>query len=78
MTINKTATAVAWCDLHGKLLYATRKDARRIANKHRGEHKSPYECKEAHPGYWHIGALHPLVIQGQVARDGFKKRRGAA
>lgn len=77
MAINKTGTAVAWCDVHQKLLYATRKEARRIAHRHHGEHKSPYEC-DNQPSYWHIGALHPLVIQGEVARDGFKKRGDVA
>lgn len=73
MAVNKTALAVAYCNDHAKLLYANRKAARVIARRHRGEHKSPYEC-EYWPGHWHVGNLHPLVVAGVRTRAEVKKR----
>lgn len=73
MAINKTGIAVGWCDVHRKLLYAKRKDARIVANRHRGEHKSPYVCEE-YPEHWHIGTLHPLIVSGERTRDEIKTK----
>jgi hypothetical protein len=72
MVINKTAIATSWCEHHRKLSYISRKVARRVARRH-PEHKSPYRCTEQ-PELWHIGALHPLVLQGIKGRGQTKKR----
>jgi hypothetical protein len=73
MTINKTAIAVAWCDEHQKLLYGSRKEARVVARRHKGQHKSAYPC-DPDKWYWHVGELHPLVVAGVKTRDEVKKR----
>ena len=67
MAINKTALAVAYCDLHRKLLYLNRKQARQIARRH-PDHKTAYRCSER-PDLWHIGTPHPLVIAGKMTKD---------
>jgi len=67
--------AVAWCETHQKLLYATRKAARRGARKHPDKHKTAYPC-DALRG-WHNGSLHQLVMQGHRFRDDLGKRNVA-
>lgn len=73
MAINKTAIAVNWCEEHRKLSYASRKDARKVARRH-PEHKTPYRCMPNNPHLWHIGALHPLVLQGLKGKSQIKRR----
>lgn len=75
MTINKTASAAAWCEDHRKLLYYSRKEARRIARLH-PEHKTPYRCK-TQTNMWHIGAPHPLVLAGEKTRDQIYQRKSS-
>lgn len=62
--------AVGWCPDHGKLMYATRKDARRVAKQHaaKDEHKAPYPC-DSRDGYWHVGELGFLVTSGFMTRE---------
>lgn len=61
--------AIGWCPEHEKLLYPSRKEARRVARQHAGknEHKSPYPC-DTRDGYWHIGELGYLVTSGVMTR----------
>jgi hypothetical protein len=64
--------SIAWCEDHQKLLYFTRKEARRAARRH-PEHKTPYRCSVL-TGLWHVGALHPLVIAGEKTKDQIRNR----
>jgi hypothetical protein len=69
--LNKTAHAIGWCYYHGKLLYTTRKLARKAARAH-PHHKNAYSCEESggdHPGMFHIGELPLEIRQGHVSRD---------
>ena len=73
MTLNKTASAGGWCDIHQKLLYYTRKEARKIARLH-PEHKTPYRC-QVQPDMWHIGGPHKLVLAGVKTKDEIYQRK---
>jgi len=73
MTVNKTASAVAWCPVHGKLSYTSRKRAKAVARLHPG-HKSTYRC-DPQPHLWHVGELHPKIISGQTTREEMDRRR---
>lgn len=64
---NKTASAVAWCPVHGKLSYTDRKRARRVANQH-PEHKNVYRCND-NDRLWHIGRLPDEIRHGHVTKD---------
>lgn len=61
--------AVGYCDVHQKLNYKSRKDARHIAHRH-PDRKSAFKCEvnEIFP-VWHIGSLPSLVKHGQATRD---------
>lgn len=65
--VRKATSAVAWCDTHHKLLYPSRKGARKAARMH-PTHKAAYECTVLR-GYFHIGALPPAVVTGRITRD---------
>jgi hypothetical protein len=74
--VNKTATAVAYCKVHHKLLYTDRKRARNIAKQH-PQHKNVYRCEE-HDGLWHIGALPIEIKHGHISKEDFYRNRRAA
>jgi hypothetical protein len=63
----RNATALGWCTTHKKLLYLSRKDAKRIAKRHPG-HKSPFPCSD-NEELWHNGELGLRVIRGEATRD---------
>lgn len=67
--VNKTASAIAWCETHGKLLYTDRKRARAVARQH-PSHKNVYRC-DVSEGLWHIGGLPEEVRHGHVTKDEF-------
>lgn len=58
---------VAWCDKHQKKLYTRRRDAKRIAREHPGEHKVAYRCT-LRPHLWHVGEIPPQVLSGEQTR----------
>jgi hypothetical protein len=72
---NKTASAVAWCYWHSKLLYTDRKRARAVANQH-PKHKNVYRC-EVSDGLWHIGALPDEVKHGHLTKDEYYGSRAS-
>lgn len=52
-----TKRHVGRCDLHGKLLFASRKAARNAAKyAFPGERRNAYRCNEL-VDYWHFGSL---------------------
>lgn len=60
--------AFATCPVHGKVLFATRKIARRNASRlYPGEHFSAYPC-DAQQG-WHIGHLPAHIRAGENGRE---------
>ena len=66
---NKTAGAVAFCEVHGKLLWPDRKSARAVARQHHEDRKSVYPCSV--PGFghlFHVGHLAPEVKRGEMSR----------
>lgn len=67
MTAGQRANgSIGYCRDCEKLLYQTRKAARKITNVHHG-HKSTYRCP-ANPIFWHVGELPSPVIRGHVDR----------
>ena len=72
---NKTASAVAWCYTHNKLLYTDRKRARNVARQH-PQHKNVYRC-DANTELWHIGGLPDDVKHGHVTKDDYYGRRAS-
>jgi hypothetical protein len=69
MKIKHTSYAFGWCEVHGKLLYDSRKRAREVARaRHPSKHKSPYRCTNQ-PMFWHYGEVPPVVFSGQKTRD---------
>ncbi len=67
--VNKTSTAIGFCDFHRKLLYTDRKRARAVARQH-PMHKNVYRCS-VQDGMWHIGGLPDDVKHGHVDKDEF-------
>ncbi len=72
MSSSKVALADAWCEVHGKLMYSSRKNARKVARRLDG-HKNTYQCS-VQPDYFHVGELHPQVIAGERTRNSFTKK----
>lgn len=72
---NKTGSAVAYCDVHGKLSYTDRKRAKEVARQH-SEHKNAYRCDD-NPNHWHIGALPPEVRRGHLTKSEYYGRAAA-
>ena len=70
--INKTSTAIAFCEVHRKLLYTDRKRARAVARQH-PEHKNVYPCDVSEHLY-HIGRLPDEVRHGHMTKDEFYGR----
>lgn len=64
--MKRTAYAMGWCPVHGKLLYQSRKVAKKAAVKH-PSHKNEFRCSE-NQAMWHIGELPAVVIQGEMTR----------
>jgi hypothetical protein len=64
---NKTAGAVAFCELHQKLLWPDRKTARAVARQHHDDRKSVYHCS-VQPHLFHVGHLAPEVKHGEMSR----------
>lgn len=73
--INKTGSAIAYCEVHGKLLYTDRKTARGVSRQH-ATHKNVYRCDQS-PGWWHIGGLPVEVRRGNATKDEFYSRNAA-
>lgn len=73
MVRNKTADAVAYCDVHSKLLYADRKTARAVARKHHEDRKSVYRCS-VQEHLFHVGALWPEVKHGDLSRADMRRQ----
>jgi len=73
--LNKTATAIAYCDVHHKLLYTDRKRARSVARQH-PEHKNVYLCSVSEAMY-HIGRLPDEVRHGHMTKDEFYQEHTA-
>lgn len=67
--------AVTYCDAHGKYLYKSKSDAKRIAKEHRPR-KGVYRCDHK-PAYWHVGRLPRNVIQGRISRSQLVQREAA-
>jgi len=65
--VKKPTSAVAWCETHRKLMYPSRKGARKVARLH-PDHKVAYECS-VQDGYYHVGHLPPAVVEGRITRD---------
>lgn len=73
---HKPAKSIGWCPVHQKRMYTDRKRARRVARQH-SDHKNAYPC-DANEGMWHIGGLPGPVIRGEMSKDEFFNRGGAA
>jgi hypothetical protein len=56
------------CNYHDKWSYPSRKEARRIAREHHGEHKAVYPCT-FRPDWYHVGELDSNVIAGILSRE---------
>ena len=69
MHTDRSVGAIGYCYTCAKLLYPTRKRARKVTNVLTG-HKAPYRCP-ANNLYWHIGELPLPIIRGHTDRDGF-------
>ena len=65
--VNKTASAIAYCDVHRKLLYTDRKRARSVARQH-PEHKNVYPCS-VNVELYHIGRLPDEIRHGHMTKD---------
>ena len=65
--MKRSARALGWCLVHGKLLYLDRKTAKKAAHEHRS-HKNEFRC-DINPGLWHIGELPSAVISGEMTRN---------
>ncbi|HEY6073134.1 MAG TPA: hypothetical protein VIV15_07005 [Anaerolineales bacterium] len=65
--MRRSARAMGWCPVCGKLLYANRKIARKAAREHADRHMNEYPCG-ANPALWHIGGVPGAVIKGDVTR----------
>ena len=64
---NKIKLAIGYCPYHSKLLYMSRKDARKVARQHHPT-KSVYPCSVME-GYFHVGRLDPMVKQGHISKE---------
>lgn len=66
-TGRQAATAVGWCEAHGKLLFATRRSAKAFirVNFHDGDGMREYRCK-AVDGMYHVGHRPPAVRAGRM------------
>lgn len=69
----RSARAIGWCDFHGKLLYDSRKTARKVAREHHGDHKSEYECTVTH-ALFHVGEVPDEVIRGEMTRTEYFRK----
>lgn len=65
--MKRSARAMGWCPIHGKLLYVNRKTAKQAAREHQS-HKNEFKC-EVNPAMWHIGELPAAVISGEMTRN---------
>lgn len=63
----RSARAIGWCDFHGKLLYSSRKIARKVSKDHHEDHKGEYECSVT-LGMFHVGGVPDEVIRGEMTR----------
>jgi hypothetical protein len=73
--MKRISLSVGYCHDCEKLWYTDRRRARAVARQH-PEHKSVYRCS-VNPNLWHVGGLHPRVMEGQFTRTEFY-RGGAA
>jgi hypothetical protein len=69
MVRSSNFVSVAWCLVHQKHLYTSRKRARGAARQY-SVHRDSYRCSE-HPRYWHVGRLPEAVRHGYVTRGEF-------
>ena len=69
-------TALGWCEVHGKLMYPSRKAAREAARRtYDIHHKNAFRCDpDAVFVFWHIGALPAEVRHGHMSREDFFER----
>lgn len=70
--MRRSSHAFGFCELHQKLLYLTRKQARKVARSHKEDHKSVYECP-VHPKLYHVGGVPDEVIRGEMTRSEYFK-----
>lgn len=66
--MRRSSNAMGWCAPCGKLLYDTRKKAKRIAREHHQAHKSEYPCP-VNQILWHVGEVPEEVIKGNITRN---------
>lgn len=65
--MRRSARALGWCEPCGKLLYESRKIARKVAREHHEDHKNEYRCP-VNTGLFHVGGLPDEVIMGELTR----------
>lgn len=59
---------IGYCFVHEKLLFRTRKEARRFSRKYPAARKGAYLCSDQ-PGLWHLGELSNVVRRGVMTRS---------
>lgn len=65
--------SVTECGVRG---YETRHAAKQAANGHHDNHVRPYKCRDC--DYWHVGALPPEVIRGDMTAAEFYEEKADA
>lgn len=73
MVRSSNFTSAAWCLVHNKHSYSSRKRARGAARMY-SVHRDAYTCTE-NPEYWHVGRLPEAVKRGEVTRGEFYARK---
>jgi len=78
MVSKKFKKATAYCELHGKWLYARKSQAKSVARQHTDAHMNVYRCDRV-PHMFHIGHLAQSVLEGDASRrDVYGKGDAAA
>jgi hypothetical protein len=65
--MKRSSRALGWCPPCGKLLYATRKQAKKVSREH-NSHMNEYRCP-VNPAMFHVGGLPEAVIKGKLTRN---------
>jgi len=72
MRVRRSSRALGWCAACRKLLYPSRKAARKVAREHR-DHKNEYPCP-VNSAMFHVGGLPESVIRGEVTRGEYYRQ----
>jgi hypothetical protein len=70
---------VAYCQVHGKALYATRRAAKRTIRQLNDSHLREYRCDQSAERLWHVGHMPDAVKKGRTTvREIYQDGKGAA